>query len=413
MKKLLISVLSVVLIFGGSVVLSGCAKESNLNIGFVVGNTANSPLPKYLFESDEELSDNVKQLIESNNVEKMHFNSVAPSGIWNMVSNNKEESSLSINTNCYNMLYDMKEEDRDPCKKNNLEQVPLLMSNTKPQSNGADYFDSILDMINTQLKIVPGNDIVDCSEYKIYVLGSGLSDTGSLNFAENDYLFNNPQDIVSNFLKNNKPEVKFSDSVTIKFIGLGSSVLPQQTLDSNKIKIVEDIYKGIFGKDGFGFSVETIPFAPGQGDELLDTDGYSVNSTPIEPCKEIQYTIGENQIKFIDGSSSEFADKTPPSKVLETLNGIANVIKKNNATVTIQGFESRDFSEDTKTTKGLTKGRANYIKTLLVDNFHINASQIKPEGKGFGTYKQKGYSEFEKSKNRVVKIIIQPRNCNK
>ena len=115
----------------------------------------------------------------------------------------------------------------------NLKQINQQLSTVVPRASGANYLEAIL----------LARDEVD-DDANIVVIGSGLSDTGDLNFVGSNILTDSKAeaDVVGQVIDEHQDALRGSD---ITLMGLGDTVAPQSSLSSTQREVVRNIYKEV------------------------------------------------------------------------------------------------------------------------------------------------------------------------
>lgn len=409
-----------------------CEKPIPQYIGVVVGNTPNSPSVADIFYPCKETSpgseDNCTDTEVSNDLmnklngisakcdkgvisaDSLEFTSVNPSLIDSLNSGSDIKLKCDAKTGKRKITQ---------TEQNKKELRGAFSELNTPTYNGADYFGAVNHMADGFLEKV--KSYLESSKKKqisfsadIFVLGSGLSDSGLLNFAVSNYLYKgSAQSIAKKFLEMH-PSLRNPDyyqNITLHFAGLGNVVKPQPLLDetekqSEKIK---DIYENIF--KGLGYKVVIDPASASIADyeNVIQTD-YRVNVTPIGGCDPVSLIYGEDKIKFKGNSYSAFDDATPSSKVKSIIKEIANTYR--DSKIVVEGYEAQLTPERVEKSD-LTQSRADVIRGIFTEDFKFNSSRITAVGKGTGPYEQQSFTdEKELSKNRIIKIKIQSNECN-
>ena len=161
------------------------------------------------------------------------------------------------------------------------------------------------------------------SEKMIYVLDTGLSTTGVLDFREN--LLDADPDAIADLLAERDALPDFS-GITVKWQQLGDVSPPQQSLSHAQVKILGAIWTAIIEKGGGTMEISDIP--PGQ--TVNDSTGFPkisvVNLPPeksitfetseivVEEEKPIVFT--EKQVRFI-GDTAKYVDAKKTEEVLK------------------------------------------------------------------------------------------------
>jgi len=269
-----------------------------------------------------------------------------------------------------------------------IEQINTQVQAIKPTEDGVDYVEALTDANDEQKGL-------------FVVIGSGLNDSGDLNFAENDYLSMSDaqiDELIATVAKN--VNTKFTGD-TILFQGLGVTTKGQETLDNKQKQTVRNIYTKLFTKLGAKVIIDKNTSQYGSNPKAVSTK-YSVNMTVLD--KPIKFS--STDIKF-KADSAELVDEAAAKK---QLTGVAKVLKNSDVwKAEVMGTEAVAQGGTQTTTSELTTDRANVIKELLV-SMGVSADKLTAKGVGstFEGYKKETvggkWSESIAKKNRQVII---------
>jgi outer membrane protein OmpA-like peptidoglycan-associated protein len=261
-----------------------------------------------------------------------------------------------------------------------------------PGTSHVDFFEALKEA-STQLKGVNGNKL-------IIVIGSGLNDTGVLNFAADSELLNVDPNVITERILNN-PSTNVSGQTLagcdIVWAGIGSTVLPQPKLPTEGINSVDNLWT-IYQSLLTGMGANPLPpdRTPNNSQTSIPTE-YKVTPTVFDLQAPLLWsdTSGESgagktsiEWHFTDQTltflpdSAEFADyqtaKDILSKTADDLNANASV------QITILGFQAATSSNVVVQTSELTTARANAVRDLLVNELGVDSTKIV-EVRGAGT----------------------------
>lgn len=352
----------------GTIVTGQCTKSFD-EIIFVVGDTQNTPAPSLNYPEYIDTALNIKKAsISAISVSNSHRN---PKIITDYDESNKANKIIS--------------------------KVDEFLSTTAAVNNGADY----LEAIQTAAEYAENKN-----RTLIYVIGSGLSDHGTLNFADNSFLDKNSNteeisEKVSQYIDN--PSIL--KDTTIVWDGIGQTISPQPALnDSNRVKLKE-IYGLIFKELGN----RTVRFK----DKLSsDSSANTLNTVKITkitqegPCFSETYTANKTSAFKFNGDSATLVDSGATDeevdKVVAATNGCPN------AKVKVTAYMSRGQCSRQDVDNALLDDRLNAIKNKLIER-GINPEKIELVPGGFGDAPECNngdYNSAEGEKNRRVDIEV-------
>ena len=233
--------------------------------------------------------------------------------------------------------------------------------NTSPTASGADYFACIIEAA----EYLKGYD-----NPLIIVYGSGLSDTGVINFAFDDLLNSDKSnsEYIQNILIN---DGRFNDgaysNITINWYGVGQTVGEQPELKEYK-KYVQNIYVYIFEFFGMNYNFYSIPVS--SNDTSVDTE-YEVNMTPLPTFEEnFSISLNERYLSFYGDSDKLKNEK----EVKQLLTAYAEKFKNSDVNLKITGYQTVCARSEK-----LSIARAEKVKSILVD-LGVDANKITTAG---------------------------------
>lgn len=362
--------ISVLLVAGiGFYFLTPYVEPPSDEIAIVIGNTQNTPAPSL----NGDVSDSIVATMLAHKGDES--GTIADS--IKFVSATKQPTVLSldklgikmreISNNSSNAKRDARI---------NIETITEKLSALPPSDNGANYLEAI---VAASRNVKAGS--------KIIVIGSGLSDSGFLNFSKNTILTN--EETRTSAIANLQEAYKGGDVLegyTVEFYGLGDTVKPQEALSTLQKGIVGDIYKEAIRSLGGRAVVNTRT----QVGSPVVTE-YVVGTTDTG-CGDISLIFDDNDIKFV-GDKAIFIDKAAATKALSSIKVIWDKQRD-----TIQSIQVDGYTAHYPGAGALSQDRANTVKDALV-GLGITSSKITATGKGYGPYDTD-------AKNRAVKVNI-------
>ena len=237
----------------------------------------------------------------------------------------------------------------------------------------------------------------------VIVIGSGLSDGGVLNFADNDILDRDIDSLMEELTdENNRALPKnLLKNTTVVWNGLGEVAFPQLELTPSQNESLREIYENVLGKNGLGAKKVIWKDSTDYTQSIKTNKTVKVTKTEMESGnsgREITLSIDfkENSASIKDISKAE-----------SDLAGIISELKKyKSKTIYLEGYVGLAKCGDQPDNKLATK-RAEAVKDLLIEN-GISESRIRAEGKGKGPNNEcEGgkYDEKVSDKNKFVKLI--------
>ena len=229
--------------------------------------------------------------------------------------------------------------------------------------DGADYLEAIR---NAALYAKEKNDTL------IYVIGSGLSDTGLLNFAEGDLLFGHSTDEIADAVSGMVDDKKALSGLTILWEGLGDTVAPQASLNVDLKEKEERIYKTVLiklGLDEKDFKKSKTTTVENEKNENVRTN---VKTTSVDNKTLVfEYSNENSELAFKPGTATFKDQAAARAEVLEF------VKKHGNSIYTIKPFQSRGMCDGAKD-GDLLDSRAEATKQLFIDA-GVSAADIRIE----------------------------------
>ena len=317
----------------------------------IAGNTANTPNPAYTIPNDlKDADDSLSEIAET----------VANGGTVKIVSaaTGNAVKAFTLKENASN--------DADGfinALKETLQEINQSLGEA-PTSDGATYLEAIAKA---------GREAVsqqNSKKVKVIVRGSGLSDGGILNFAEDDLLHKKPDDVVESLATSGELVEDLKGLKNITWYGIGQTMTPQVELYDSEKYTEKSIYEKILKKRG----VETVNFI----DTMQESKSIENNIHTVKPVS-VSVIISYEELSFIE-DSADFKDK---AVAIEKLNETVQKAKSRpSATVTITGYMAAGNCDSSKPNKpNLALNRANAVKDLLSNEIQNSIEAI--DGKVF------------------------------
>ncbi|MBO7720516.1 OmpA family protein [Candidatus Saccharibacteria bacterium] len=355
------------------------------SIAFVAGNTANSPVPV--------LTKTTKKFIQNSiNIEDSVVDIFSATPSHPRINYKEERQS----TNSQDDIAAM-EEKADL----RIEAVSKAIQ-TSPTESGAAYLEAVLRAGRSAL-----NKATDFENGKaaVIVIGSGLSDSGVLNFTntEANLIDKSPSEIVETLKDNEIITEKELSGLTIYWSGLGETVAPQAELNDSMREKLQEIYTEVLEEAG----ARVRGFSPIESDELKSVETtYTVKTVQTQDSSGNIWgkSIDEYSSLFFEGNSDKFAQESDPSAVITPY--IEQMKRDDSIKAQIVGYVAR-LNCNSEPDHNLALNRANAVKQLMI-NAGIDESRISTKSGGFGEEDECASSAYPdeaiRKKNR--KIVI-------
>jgi len=337
-------------------------------LAIVLGNTQNSPAPS--------LSGDVSEVIVSTMLAHKGEDADILGGSIKFISAIKQPVVIDLDDSDVKLggiSHNNSNAKRDA--KRNITAIEEKLNGLKPSDNGANYLEAIMEA-RSNVKL--GSRII--------VLGSGLSDSGDLNFSKTNLLTN------ENTRRKTIQEIQekygsdYLEDYSVEFYGLGDTTKPQEALSSIQKDIVRDMYKESIRKLGGRVTINTRT----QTGNAIATE-YVVGTTDTG-CGDIKLIFDDEDLKFV-GDRAIFIDEASAIKALSSIHDIWEKQHDTIERIQIDGYTAHYPGADT-----LSQKRADTVKNSLV-RLGITSSKITASGKGYGPYKTD-------AQNRTVKVNI-------
>lgn len=353
-------------------ILTPYVAPAGKELAIIIGNTNNTPVPSISGDISDAIvgtmlqhkGDKIKDLVDAikiiSAVKNPEVVSLEPSELkLEKIGNNKSNAERAA--------------------RSNVQEIEKKISSIGPRDNGANYMEAIM---KARDNVKNGS--------KIIVIGSGLSDSGDLNFSKSNILTNEKErnDAIKKITE--KYSSKQLENYEIVFYGLGDTASPQESLSSIQKEIVRETYTEIVRRLGGEAKINTKTQA-GPPAEY----SYLVGTTDTG-CGDIGFVFDDNDLKFV-GNQANYVDKTA---ALNSLGVIIDAWKNNNDAIkliTIDGYIAHFPG-----VSNLSQERADTVMRTLVDA-GVPPAQIVAKGQGFGPHEQD-------AQNRIVKVNIARNN---
>ena len=222
-------------------------------------------------------------------------------------------------------------------------------STISPTESGADYFAAIIEACE---------ELKNSKNAIIIVYGSGLSDTGIMNFAFDNIIDKLLADesYVNNMLANNKMlSNKDYSNIKIVWYGAGQTVGEQKNLKEYK-KVVEDAYQDMF--EFYGMEGEFKSIRVSSNTKSVDTD-YDIQKTFANTLEAGDILDLNERYASFYGDQAILMNE---DEVREYLKGFSNKLIISNSKVKITGYQTVCAQNE-----NLSIARANTIKKILIE----------------------------------------------
>lgn len=299
----------------------------------VAGNTANSPVPK----------------IQENTSTYNYFkNTIASGANVKIVSAASDLSTQSIKL-------DIPESNDAKSFIDSIDSTIAKVNEkleSAPTANGATYLEAIQQAGRDAASWISNNDNKTAT---VLVIGSGLSDGGILNFAKNNLLSKETEDIMDALQEAGALSRSLTD-VDIIWSGIGQVRGPQEMLHEKAETILQEIYRKVLKEKG----AKKVTF----DETILETKTIEDNQYTVIPTQVGAIVIGDfgDETLPFKGGTAEFKDDKNAAKVLE---GAVKKAKDNpRQPITITGYMAPDSCNGNSDTS-LAEARANRVKEYL------------------------------------------------
>jgi len=287
---------------------------------------------------------------------------------------------------------------RKQLAKRNCNQILSECANAKAKTAEIDT----LSAITQAAKSIQGSS----DNKTLLIFDSGLSTTGLLNFATQNLIDADPNNIVEQLEE--KHYIPNLEGINVVWTGLGQTCGNQTPLTENYKYKLEQIYNAILTAGG---ATVTFNHEPIQGEEPEGVPECSIvpvveDSLDINKAMPEVVKFDETKISFVS-DKAEFVSKTD---AYDALRPVADILVNNpDMEVLIVGSTATDGTIEG--CKKLSQMRADKVKDTLID-LHVNPNQLSTYGAGQGSTpfrvddtKDGKLIEKEAVKNRAVYIV--------
>ena len=314
------------------------------SVVIVAGNTANSPKPEFTNKNSWAYQ-YLKNSIAKNATIKTV--SVAPDLKVETIETNLGEASDAAG-----FIASVEQ---------TMEQINQIIGQA-PTMNGATYLEAISkagrDCVSAK-KSTKKSNTEETDENNdgaaVLVIGSGLSDGGILNFADDDLLLKEPSAIVSKLERACRLTYDL-DGVKVIWSNIGETEAPQEELESADIDNLKEIYKQVLRRRGVSEIVfdDTI-----KEHNSIENNQYTVKTSKVSPVIEIKSKL------LFKADSAELIDRTAARQDLSQVFDYATSHPSKRIIVT--GYMASGNCNGQANTE-LAGERAKTVKRFLIEN---------------------------------------------
>ena len=353
-------------------------------IAIVAGNTMNAPAP--------DLSEEAEKYIRNSS-----YKHKVKISIYSAASNRAYMpfSDVKINNDDEGEELTKKMDDRVAAIKNTIKKAAT--------ATGAQYLDAI---INAKKSLTSNKD----EKLLIIVIGSGLSDGGTLNFTQGDLIHKEPGDVINALVDNDRFIPDRLSGIDVYWSGIGAVASPQNTLTepetSNLIGLYTDALTSM-GAEIIEMSEDAASHDPSVG--KLYVAPIPTEGPKCDWC--VGKSIGSETIGFEEDKST-----LNEEKALSVLGGLIKEMKDNSGEkVKILGYVSLikhdcSIARSRNVDGELARKRAYAVKNFLekhgISADRITADKGPGDGKGPEDECAGGRYNSEKAKKNMI-ITIQ------
>lgn len=284
---------------------------------------------------------------------------------------------------------------RKQLAKRNCDQILSECANAKAKTAEIDTLSAITQAAKS-IQESSGNKT-------LLIFDSGLSTTGLLNFAAQNLIDADPNNIVEQLEE--KHYIPNLEGINVVWTGLGQTCGDQTPLTENYKYKLEQIYNAILTAGG---ATVTFNHEPIQGEEPKGVPECSIVPV-IEDSLDINKAMPEvvkTKISFVS-DKAEFVSKSDAYEALEPVADI--LVNHSDIKVIIVGSTATDGTPDG--CRRLSQMRADKVKDALIE-LHVNPNQLSTYGAGQSStpfrvndVKDGKLIESEAAKNRAVYIV--------
>lgn len=232
------------------------------------------------------------------------------------------------------------------------------MSKTRPSQDGADYMGTIIRAAEDNKS----------NKTAIIVIGSGLSDRGMLNFADNNKYLKGNTSASQIFGSGNNYDQSLLSKTDIYWVNIGRVVSPQEKLYS--VEGLKKTYNSAL--KFFGMKNNFTEITIDSDEKSIDTDKTVKTTKPIK----ITISMGEKIAKFKAESDEFFSD----AEKEKAKNWLKEKLTNNNQSIEITGYIDASLNNCPENNSSLPNRRAERVKQLLVEELGFSANNISTNG---------------------------------
>jgi outer membrane protein OmpA-like peptidoglycan-associated protein len=241
-----------------------------------------------------------------------------------------------------------------------------------PKSEGADY----IEAIRVAAKQSNGESPL------ILVFGSGLNDSGMLNFSSGNLLYQTPDFVIEQLKSEAFMKEQPLSNVEVRWYNIGQTNTPQMPLNQDQIDNEQAIYKAVLDKMGAKKVVIDSKRLANDKVKAVEINGMHVDQSPLKAdsfdWKTQTLTFDESQL----GNFLPNLDQLEHEGIArDALSGLVTLLKDNSkVNITITGHIAK-VGGKTVSHDELALNRAIRIKELL-SQMGIDSNRISCDDKG-------------------------------
>lgn len=280
----------------------------------------------------------------------------------------------------------------------------------------------------------------DC-EHHILILDTGITTAGYLDMNKIDILSSDCSEIIEKI----KPGLPDLDQTEVTFMGLGNVAFPQRSVTSTEGKEkIEELWARIIEESNGTLTPDCLNYNDTENSEEMvfsednekENDGtgykyvssvlfYSSGEDNVEPNPlEIKEEESDEPIVTLCFQTSdlggfvpdkaEFLNKNVAVSTLNKMSGDLNeFLEKTDKKLYVIGSIAKTSPDNNMARSDVSKGRAQLVADLLIDEYHVPESRIELVDAGTTQFSWRNAEEFPDGiydrgaaqKNRVVAII--------
>lgn len=345
--------------------------DNTNNVAIVLGKTANVPMV-----DGDELSNEIINYLDENDLLNSKLGKITLIGVDGdqtadeLFNYSPKDNQCSLDSNS-----PKKEE---ACKKTISEKITNAVNEYTPKANHADYLNAIEKAARDFAK-----------DGTIFVVGSGLSDKGDFNFADNNYIYTEEKPEI-----NDAVDLGYADII---WYNIGQSVSPQQILKQPQTDKIKDLYQRLLEKFGgddhngeLTVTFDKINTIKNDGKEYAVDTPYFVSTSPTEAEQQVWEMVFDGSEISFEPDSTDYSNK---DKAMQNIQKVADYYKNhsNDYLIEITGTQALT-SEKITAPEGspeadISRRRAEKVKNTLVNDMNVNSNDIvKVVGAGTSSF---------------------------